>query len=154
MRRLSAVVLVSLASGVLAGVLPAVAVAAGTSSTATATPNISPANNALNSGFGLSPADAAQATQPQTTTVAATTTSSGSGGLSGSGALVIGLVAFGLLAGIVFFVFRDSRRHATARTHSVGAGLPGHTPGGSKAAHKTRKLSAAERKRRKRGRAR
>jgi len=98
-------------------------------------------------------------TQPTTTPAPvpqAPTTSTASGtGLSGSGTLVIAIGALVILGGISLFIWRDARRRAPVRARAGGAG--GGAEGsrtGSKARQKPRKLSPAERRRRKRGRAR
>jgi hypothetical protein len=60
-----------------------------------------------------------------------------------------------VLSGISFFIWRDARRRAPVRrAATAGAGIDGRSRTGSKARQKPRKLSQAERKRRKRGRAR
>jgi hypothetical protein len=86
--------------------------------------------------------------------VAPTTTSatSSGSGLSGSAAIIIALGAIALLAGIAYFIWRDARRRAPVRGAHATAGVGAR--GGSKRAIKPRKLSPAERRRRKRGRAR
>jgi hypothetical protein len=96
-----------------------------------------------------------QAQQPTTTTappVITTTTSSG-GALSGSSAVAIGIGALVVLAAISLFIWRDARRRAPVRQRAaaLAAGEAGRT--GSKPRPKPRKLSPAERRRRKRGRA-
>jgi hypothetical protein len=58
-----------------------------------------------------------------------------------------------VLGGISFYIWRDARRRAPARTRGVAAVGEGRRVG-SKQRAKPRKLSPAERKRRKRGRAR
>jgi hypothetical protein len=59
-----------------------------------------------------------------------------------------------VLTGIAFFIWRDARRRAPVRgTADATAGMPGGPSRGSKAPPKPRKLSPAERRRRKRGRA-
>jgi hypothetical protein len=70
--------------------------------------------------------------------------------LSGSSALFIAIGAIVLLGGISFFIWRDARRRAPVRG---GEGFEIRRSG-SKPPPKQRKLSPAERKRRKRGRAR
>jgi hypothetical protein len=92
---------------------------------------------------------------PTTTTappVVNTSTNSTDSGLSGSGVLAIAIGALVVLGGISFFIWRDARRRAPVRAAAATAG--GRSRAGSKAAPKPRKLSPAERKRRKRGRAR
>jgi hypothetical protein len=113
----------------------------------------SPANP-LTPGIPLSSASTPTTTPTVITNVSSSTT--GGSGLSGSGAIVIALGAVVVLAGISFFIWRDARRRAPIHHHG-----PAHTSGredgrelpGSKRT-KPRKLSAAERRRRKRGRAR
>jgi hypothetical protein len=58
-----------------------------------------------------------------------------------------------VLGGIAFFIWRDARRRAPVRTADAYGDGTGRRAG-SKAPPKQRKLSAAERKRRKRGKAR
>ena len=65
--------------------------------------------------------------------------------------IVVGAIV--VLGGIAFFIWRDARRRAPVRTAEAGVGGTGRRTG-SKAPPKPRKLSAAERKRRKRGKAR
>jgi hypothetical protein len=98
---------------------------------------------------------------PTTTTAPAitptqTTSTAGGGGLSGGSALVIAIGAVVILAGISFYIWRDARRRAPTRARSAAVSA-GDVPGGragSKSRAKPRKLSPAERRRRKRGRAR
>jgi hypothetical protein len=59
-----------------------------------------------------------------------------------------------LLAGISFFIWRDARRRAPVRPGMAHAVAGDGARSGSKARPKPRKLSPAERRRRKRGRAR
>jgi hypothetical protein len=119
-------------------VLPAAAAAQGT--------------NPLEPGFP-------QQSLPTTTTTTAvptisTTTAAGSGsGFSGSSAIIIAIGALALLGGISFYIWRDARRRAPIRHHAPAEVGEGRKPG-SKQKTKPRKLSPAERRRRKRGRAR
>jgi hypothetical protein len=62
---------------------------------------------------------------------------------------VVGAIV--VLGGIAFFIWRDARRRAPVKAGAVGTDGRGRT--GSKPPPKPRKLSPAERKRRKRGRA-
>jgi uncharacterized protein HemX len=112
-----------------------------------------PLSSPLSPGIPQSPAPT-----PTTTTtpqIVNPTTTSGSSSLSGSAAAVIAIAALVLIAGISFFIWRDARRRAPVR-HRTAAATAGGDGGraGSKQRAKTRKLSPAERKRRKRGRAR
>jgi hypothetical protein len=83
------------------------------------------------------------------TTVGTSSSSSGSG-LSGGTAIAIGVGALALIAGISFFIWYDARRRAPVRAHAAAAPRP-NVPGSKRA--KPRKLSPAEKRRRKRGRA-
>jgi hypothetical protein len=105
-----------------------------------------------------------QATIPTTSTPApatpvvpqtSTTSSGSSSGLSGTNAIAIAIGAVIVLGGIAYFIWWDARKRAPKRGHlaTASAGLPGRRAG-SKAPPKPRKLSPAERRRRKRGRAR
>jgi hypothetical protein len=142
-------------------VLPAGAAAASSTAATTAAPaatNVVPSlggqgSNPLTPGFPQP-----SVSIPTTTTTAAptisTATSAGSGsGFSGSSAIVIAIGALIVLGGISFYIWRDARRRAPARAHAGGPIDEGRRAG-SKARPKPRKLSPAERKRRKRGRAR
>jgi hypothetical protein len=103
-----------------------------------------------------------QATIPTATTPAqpvvpqvTNTTGASSGGLGGSGVVAIAIGALVVLGGISYFIWWDARKRAPvrARAAAIAAGDPGRRAG-SKARAKPRKLSPAERRRRKRGRAR
>jgi hypothetical protein len=83
------------------------------------------------------------------TTVGTSTSSSGSG-LSSGTALAIGIGAIALIGGISFYIWYDARRRAPVRAHAAAATRP-NVPGSKRT--KPRKLSAAEKRRRKRGRA-
>jgi hypothetical protein len=94
----------------------------------------------------------ATSTTPAVVTSTSTTSNSG---LTGSSVIAIAIGAMIVLLGIALFIWRDARRNAPVLAHA------GHEHGksdggrkGSKAPPKARKLSNAERKRRKRGRAR
>ncbi|MEA2145014.1 MAG: hypothetical protein QOG59_601 [Solirubrobacteraceae bacterium] len=101
-----------------------------------------------------------QATVPTQTTptvqTLGTTSTSTDTGLSGGGIAAIAIGALVILGGIAFYIWYDSRRRAPIRHRAVtdGAGLPGSGKTGSKQRAKPRKLSKAEQRRRKRGRAR
>jgi len=141
MRRLLALALLiaSLASVCAAGLAAPAALAAGSGSSTTP-------------GFGLTSGGAV--TTPQTTTVApVTSTSSSNGGLTSTDAAIIAIIAVGLLGGVCFWIWHDSRGHAARVGHDDPLfGQRAHA--GSKAPRRQRKLTPAERKRRKRGRAR
>ena len=149
MRKAVAVVLFALAA------LPSTALAAGTTTGPNPTLSGAPGSNALGSpltpGIPQSPASTPTTTTTPPTTTIGTTTSGSSSGLSGSSALVIVLGAVALLCAISFFIWRDARRRAPVRSYAAAIG---DTRSGSKRPPKPRKLSPAERRRRKRGRAR
>jgi hypothetical protein len=151
--------------GVLLG-LPAAALAAGggkkratsaTSATAPApvSPSPSPSPSGGGSlGGGLTSPGGIPTTATATPTVISTGTAStsGSSGLSGNSAIAIAIGAFVVLGGISYFIWRDARRRAPVTARAAAERDRQNVPG-SRAPPKARKLSAAERKRRKRGRA-
>jgi hypothetical protein len=97
-----------------------------------------------------------QSTPSATTTTSynVTTTSTG-GGLSKVGTYLLILAGAALFLGIPFFIWYDSRRKAAKIHHGAGTtAVGGRSRSGSKAPPKSRKLKAAERKRRARGKAR
>lgn len=125
---------------VLALVLPATAGAQGTVT-----------SNPFSPGLPSAPVQTPTATTP---TVVPTTTSTSAGGSLGGGSIVaIAIGALVLLGGISFFIWRDARKRAPVRHRATATAGEGGRPG-SKSRAKPRKLSAAERRRRKRGRAR
>ena len=97
------------------------------------------------------PAPTTQATP--TVITSAQTQTSGSSSLSGTNAIVIAIGALVLIGGISFFIWYDARRRAPIRHRAAAATAGEGGRAGSKARPKARKLSPAERKRRKRGRA-
>jgi hypothetical protein len=111
-------------------------------------------------GNPLSPGLPQSQSPPQTTTTAPvpvpqTTTTAGDTGLGGGGVAAIAIGALVVLGGISLFIWRDARRRAPVRARVAGGPSgPAEGRSGSKARQKPRKLSPAERKRRKRGRAR
>jgi hypothetical protein len=128
--------------------LAAVVLMLGTPAVATAAAATSP----FAPGIPASPAPV-QTTTSTPPVVLSTPGSSSSGGLSSADAFAIGVGAIAVLGGICFFIWRDARRRAPIRHHApVGANAG--RGGAQKAKPKTRKLSPAERRRRKRGRAR
>jgi hypothetical protein len=149
--------------GALLG-LPAAALAAGGAkkpaasattapSTATAPAPVSPSPGG-SLGGGLTSPGAIPTTTTATPTVISTATAStsGSSGLSGNSAIAIAVGAFVVLGGISYFIWRDARRRAPVAARAAAERDRQNVPG-SRAPPKARKLSAAERKRRKRGRA-
>jgi hypothetical protein len=151
--------------GVLLG-LPAAALAAGggkkhatsatsASPTATAPAPVSPSpsgGGALGGGLTSPGAVPTTATAAPTVISTATASTSGSSGLSGNSAIAIAVGAFVVLGGISYFIWRDARRRAPVSARAAAERDRQNVPG-SRAPPKARKLSAAERKRRKRGRA-
>lgn len=130
---------------------PQAALAAGNIST-------TPAGKALSPVSPPAPVTSTPAsTQPQQIPVAPVTTTAATAGgsISGVDALLLAVGAALVLVLVAYFILRDSRHHARSLSRAgATAGAAGASPHrGSKAPHKPRKLSAAERKRRKRGRA-
>jgi len=76
-----------------------------------------------------------------------------SGGLSRVDSIIVAVVAGALFLGIAFWVWYDARHHVK-HGHAEESIYGERAHAGSKAPHKSRKLKRAERKRRKRGRAR
>jgi hypothetical protein len=112
-----------------------------------------PGSNPLTPGF---PQPSVSIPTPTTTavpTATGTTSAGGGSGFSGNSAIIIAIGALIVLGGISFYIWRDARRRAPVRAHAAGPIGEGRRAG-SKQRAKPRKLSPAERKRRKRGRAR
>jgi len=107
----------------------------------------------------LSPLEPSPTPAPTTTAAAppvitsTQTQTSGSSSLSGTNAILIAIGALVLIGGISFFIWYDARRRAPIRHRAAAATAGDGSRPGSKTKPKTRKLSPAERKRRKRGRA-
>jgi len=177
-RRSALVLLVGLC---LALLLPAGALAAPYSGGAAPSSGAAPSGGAApapsgspsgSSSGGVSPSSAAQGafgvglpqnspptpapTQTQAVTPVATTAGSAGGSVSGTEALLVALGAIVVLGVIAYFIWSDSRHHVRLlRRAAPASGPPTGGPGrGSKAPPKSRKLTPAERRRRKRGRAR
>jgi hypothetical protein len=98
------------------------------------------------------PAVGTSTTTTQSLAINSSTNASGSSSFNGSDAIVIALGAIVVLLGISFFIWRDARRRAPVK--AAAGGVDGRSRAGSKPRARTRKLSTAERRRRKRGRAR
>ncbi len=145
MRRLLALSLLvsSLACVCAAGLAAPAALAAGSASTTTPS-------------FNLNNAGASAALQTTTAPASSgTTTTSSSSGLSTADGVIIAVVAALVLVGIAFLVRKDAHDHLAHIRHGDREDAMFATAhSGSKAPRKSRKLTAAERKRRKRGRAR
>ncbi len=140
-----------MACGGAAGLAAPAALAAGSQGVTLSTNPLAPSGAP---SFGVTSGGAA--TTPSVQTVAPSATSSSSGGaLSGDDGIIIAIVAALILGGIALYIWRDARTHAARVDHEDDDALFGHRAhSGSKAARKPRKLKPAERKRRKRGRAR
>ena len=110
--------------------------------------------NPLAPGIPASPAAPPTPTATTPTVINPTTTAPGGGGLSGGAAIGIAIGALALLVGISLFIWRDARRRAPVKHHAAHATAGVGARSGSKRAPKARKLSPAERRRRKRGKAR
>ncbi len=152
-------IVASLACGCTAGASAPAALAAGSpgvtvgSTALTATTPLSGASSPGQPSFGVTSGGAATTPQIQTI-VPSTTTSSTTGGLSTLDAVVIAIVAVLLLGGIAFWIWYDAR-HAARSAGQGGDPLFGQRAhAGSKAPRRPRKHKPAERRRRKRGRAR
>lgn len=139
MARIVALIVVAALAGA-----PAVAVAAVQQPT--------PAQSLLQGAAETQPPEA-PATQPQQAP-ATTTTTTESGSLSGVQVLLIAVAVVALIGGIWIVIARDAKRATAGRTRPVDAELLGGRGGSAtRAARRSRKLSAAEKQRRKRGRA-
>jgi hypothetical protein len=103
----------------------------------------------------LTPSPTPPPTTTATPTVVTPTQAQTSGGstLNGTNAIVIAIGALVLIGAISTFIWYDARRRAPVRRRAAAATAGGGARAGSKPKAKPRKLSPAERKRRKRGRA-
>jgi len=147
--------LLALFLAICLGLAPAAALAAGAPSSAAS----NAASNVTTNPLGALPSPPVTVpTQTATTAPAVVTTSSSAGGaFSGTDALLVAIGAIVVIGGIAYFIWSDSRHHVRLlrRAGAAAAGPATNGPGrGSKAPHKSRKLTPAERRRRKRGRAR
>jgi len=125
---------------------PAAALAASTSAP-------SPAQSLL----GTPPATTPTQEQPvqQQAPAQQTQTTVDSGSISGPQVILIALAVVALIGGIWVAISRDARRATAGRVRSADPELLGGRGGSAtRAARRSRKLSAAEKQRRKRGRAR
>jgi hypothetical protein len=93
-------------------------------------------------------------TTTATPTIQTTPTAGSGSGFSGSSAIIIAIGAIVVLGGISFFIWRDARRRAPKGHRTLAPIDAEGKRAGSKARPKPRKLSPAEKRRRKRGRAR
>jgi hypothetical protein len=139
-------------------VLPASAISASSTAATTAAPAtpVTPSlggqgSNPLSPGFPQ-PSVSIPTTTTAVPTVSGTTSAGSGSGLTGNSAIIIAIGAVIVLGGISLYIWRDARRRAPARAHA--GPIDEGRRAGSKQRPKPRKLSPAERKRRKRGRAR
>jgi hypothetical protein len=99
-----------------------------------------------------------QPTVSTTTTAVPTVSTSATAGsgsaFSGNSAIIIAIGALVVLGGISVFIWRDARRRAPVHQRAAAAQAGSGGRQGSRQRAKPRKLSPAERRRRKRGRAR
>lgn len=164
MRRFVAQTLVALAVALplcavgVGATSPSAAAAAGaTGTTPSAATSPSGTSGSGIGGLSLGNAVNTPASTPQTTpTPVFPSNSSGNssgGGLSGFDAILIAVIALALMGGIWMFVVRDARTRTGRDPAPVDDPFAAGRRKGSKAPHKPRKLTLAERKRRKRGRA-
>lgn len=110
-------------------------------------------SNPLQPGFPQ-PTVATPTTTTAVPTIQTTATAGSGSGFSGSSTLIIAIGAIVVLGGISFFIWRDARKRAP-KGHRLTAPIDVEgRRAGSKPKPKSRKLSAAEKRRRKRGRAR
>ena len=125
------------------------------STSATASSTSATSGNPLSGGLNPvapTPTTPTTAAAPPVVSGGTATTASGSSSLSASSAIAIALAALVVLAGISLAIWRDARRRAPNRSRAATATGPEERIPGSKRV-KPRKLSPAERRRRRRGRA-
>ena len=103
---------------------------------------------------GLPQPSVSTQTTTATPTISTSATAGGGSAFTGNSAIVIAIGALVVLGGISLFIWRDARKRAPVRERATAsaAGVGGRQS--SKQRAKPRKLSPAERRRRKRGRAR
>ncbi len=123
---------------------------AATAATSSTPLNLPGTTNPFSPGVPVSPVTSSTST---TTPVITSTSTSGGGGLSGTDAILIAVGALVVLIGVSAFIWRDARRHAPVKPGADRVSLDSSRRA-TKATPKPRKLSPAERKRRRRGRAR
>jgi hypothetical protein len=132
----------SLACGCAAGLAAPAAFAAGSTGTTT-----QPAFNLNNA--------AQNALTPVTTVASSGTTTVSNGGVSSADGFIIAGVAIIVLLGVAFLIRSDAHKHLSHIRHGDREDAMFATAhSGSKTPRKSRKLTPAERKRRKRGKAR
>jgi len=100
------------------------------------------------------PSVSTETTTTAVPTVSTSATAGGGSAFNGNSAIIIAIGAAIVLGGIAAFIWRDARKHAPVRHRTAAAEAGAGGRQGSKQRTKPRKLSPAERRRRKRGRAR
>ena len=110
-------------------------------------------SNPLSPGFPQ-PSVSIPTTTTATSTVQTTATAGSGSAFSGSSAIIIAIGAIVVLGGIALFIWRDARRRAPKGHRTLAPIDAEGKRAGSKPRPKPRKLSPAEKRRRKRGRAR
>lgn len=145
----------SLACGCAAGLAAPAAIAAGSGVSIT-TPTAAYTTPATTPQPQLNINNAASnALTPITTPASSNSSSTSSNGLSKLDGFIIAAIAIALLVGIALLVRTDAHKHLASIRHGERADAMFATAhSGSKAQRKSRKLTPAERKRRKRGKAR
>ena len=111
------------------------------------------ASNPLAPGFPQ-PSVSTPTTTTAVPTIQTTPTAGSGSGFSGSSAIFIAIGAIIVLGGISYFIWRDARKHAPKGRRTLAPIDAEGKRAGSKQRSKPRKLSPAEKRRRKRGRAR
>jgi hypothetical protein len=148
--------LAAIGAGVGALIVLSVPGAALAAASTSSIPLTSPGDGQSNPLLPLTPSTPAQPTTTSTPTVVAPTQTptQGSSTLSGTNAIAIAIGALVLITAIGAFIWYDARRRAPVRRRAAAATAGGGGRPGSKPKGKPRKLSPAEKRRRKRGRAR
>jgi hypothetical protein len=113
----------------------------------------SPATNPFSPGFPQ-PSVSTETTTTAVPTISTTATAGSGSAFSGNGAIIIAIGAIVVLGGISLFIWRDARKRAPVHQRAAAAATGSGGRQGSKQRGKPRKLSPAERRRRKRGQAR
>ncbi len=137
---------------------PDVALAAGGGSSSASQSSAGSAGSAALGGSGTNPLSGFPqppvSTQSTSAATVANNSTAASGGssVSGNTALFVAIGALVLLGGISFYIWHDARHRAPVKA-GADVGFPEGRRAGSKPPQKSRKLSQAERRRRKRGRA-
>jgi hypothetical protein len=113
-------------------------------------PTVAMAQNPLSPSLPVVPTP----TQTTPTVALPTTTTPTGSGFTSADAIIVAAGSLALLGGISFFIWRDARRRAPHHKREVTSSAASSQRGATKRAPKPRKPSPAERRRRKRGKAR